>query len=88
MPLKVMDPSDKLNWSHNWIDFLASGDSISSRQWTIDPDASPTLLSNATAESVTVDNLTAGVVYRLSEKITTTNGFNGERSLTIRCTQL
>lgn len=88
MPLKVMDPDDKLDWSHDWTDFLASGDSISSRVWSINPDASPTLLSNTTSASVTVDGLTAGVVYRLSEKITTANGLDGERSLTIRCAQL
>lgn len=85
MTLKIQDPSDRLDWQHDWSDFLASGDTIASRQWTIDPDNSPTLLSSATSAKVYVAGLTAGVVYRLSEKIVTAAGVEGERSLTIRC---
>ena len=85
---QVQDPSDTLDWSNDWTDFLADGDSISSRQWTIDPDASPTLLTNPTAAAVIVAGLTVGTIYALSEKITTANGIIGERSITIRCEQL
>ena len=85
MTIRLMDPSDKLSWSHDWADFLADGDSISSRTWTIDPDASPTLLSDTTLAAVVVDGLTAGVSYRLAEKIVTANGEEAERSLTIIC---
>jgi hypothetical protein len=83
----VQDPNDKLDWSHDWSDFLAAGDSIASRVWSIDPEGgSPSLIvSGGTSASVLIGNLTVGVVYRLSEKITTTNGVIAERSLTIRC---
>ena len=85
MPFKLQDPSDKLVWSHDWTKFLASGDSVSSRVWTLDPDSSPSKLTNETTANVTIDNLVAGTVYRLQEKITTANGEDAERSLTIRC---
>lgn len=81
----LVDPNDQLTWSHDWSDFLAVGDSIASRQWTIDPDASPTLLASATSATVTAGPLDAGNVYRLSEKIATANGEIAERAIVIRC---
>ena len=83
----LQDPTDKLDYQHDWSDFLASGDSISTRLWSIDPDdgGSPSLLSNVTSAAVFVEGLQAGIVYRLSEKITTANGVVAERSITIRC---
>ena len=85
---QTQDPGDTLTWSNDWTDFLASGDSISSRVWTIDPDTSPSLLSGITGATVTVAGLTAGTVYSLTEKITTANGVVAERSTTIRCEEL
>lgn len=85
MTFKLMDPSDVLDWTHDWSAFLAGGDSISSRLWTIDPDASPSHVSDTTAAAVKVSGLAAGTVYRLSEKIVTSAGLTAERSLTIRC---
>ena len=85
---QAQDPSDIQDWSNDWTDYLAGGDTISSRQWTIDPDTSPSLLTNETTAAVLVGGLTLGTVYVLSEKITTVNGIEGERSITIRCEQL
>lgn len=83
----LMDPSDSLNFSNDWSDFLVASpaETISSRLWTIDPDASPSLLSNTTTASVQVAGLSKGNVYRLSEKITTSNGNTKETDITIRC---
>ena len=82
----VQDPNDKLDWTHDWSDFLAAGDTISSRVWSIDPDQSPShIVSGGTSATAWVDNLNVGVVYRLSEKIITANGVEGERAITIRC---
>lgn len=82
---KAMDPTDSLTWQHDWTDFLSGGETVSSRLWTISPDNSPSLLSNTTAASVVVGGLSAGVVYRLSEKITTSAGNVAERAITLRC---
>jgi hypothetical protein len=85
---QIQDPGDTLDWSNDWTDFLAGGDSISSRQWTINPDTSPTLLTNATTAAVKVAGLTKGLTYILTEAITTANGVVGERSIVIRCEDL
>jgi hypothetical protein len=85
MALKPQDPNSTATWQHDWSAELASGETIASRQWSIDPDSDPTLLSNATAETVTVSGLTAGVVYKLSERVVTSAGNALERGFTIRC---
>ena len=84
----TQDPNDEaVDYQHDWSDFLAAGDSISSRVWSIDPDdgGSPSILSNITSAAVFVGNLDLGLVYVLSEKITTANGVIAQRSITIRC---
>ena len=84
----LQDPNDTLDYQHDWTDFLAVGDAIASRVWSIDPNdgGSPSIIvSGGTSASVFVGHLTAGIVYRLSEKITTTNGIIAERAITIRC---
>ena len=85
MALKIMDPSDVLTWFHDWTDFLSSGDTIASRLWTVDPDPSPSRLSNVETAVVTFSNPSWGTRYRLSERVTTANGETAERSLTIVC---
>lgn len=88
MTYKLQDPGDTLTWTHDWTEFLAGGDSISARLWSIDPDASPSHLSNGTTAIVTVAGLQAGQVYLLTEKITTAAGVVAERSLTLRCEEM
>lgn len=85
MTFKLQDPSDTLNYRHDWSDFLAEGESIASRVWSIDPDGSPSVLSNTTSESVTVSGLAKGKVYLLTEQITTSIGNVAQRSFPIRC---
>lgn len=84
---RLQDPADTLDWANDWTNFLAAGDTISAHQWTIEPEESPTLLTNPTSASVLVSGLTKGVVYILSDEITTANGIIAERSVTIRCEQ-
>ena len=81
----LQDPSSTLNWAHDWSNWLAVGDSIASRQWTITPTAT---LQDATTASVKVDGLTVGQEYRLTEAITTANGLQAERTIIIRAEQL
>ena len=88
MTYRLMDPSSVLDWQHDWSSFLAEGDSISSRQWSISPlngttPETPTLANDTTA-TVTVSGLEAGKVYRLVEHIVTANGIEAERSIVLR----
>lgn len=93
MPYLLVDPSSRLNWSHNWEDpldpWLADGDTIASRQWTISPlnAGSPEtpVLSNDTSDIVFVSGLQAGRVYRLTEHVVTAAGLEDDRTLVLRC---
>lgn len=85
----LVNPNDKLDWTHDWADFLGAGDTIASRVWTIYPlhQGTPVtpVLANSTTATVIVSGLLAGNVYYLSEKITTAAGLVGERSIVLRC---
>lgn len=85
MPLKLMRPGEKLTWSHDWSNALASGDAPASRVWTIDPDYSPSLITDPTAATVEVTAPPAGIVCQLTETITSDNGVVDSEQLTIRC---
>jgi hypothetical protein len=89
--LFLIDPQEKLDWSHDWSSFIAEGDTIASRLWTITPlhgtsPESPTLLETPTG-SVYVSNCRVGYVYQLSERITTGAGVTAEKSIALRCEQ-
>lgn len=85
MTYRLQNPADIEKWARDWTtEYLASGETVSAYQWEISPDSSPTLLSNATAETVSVGSLTPGVVYRLSLTVTTTNGRTAKRAITLR----
>ena len=82
----TQDPdATAVDYQLDWSAYLASGDSIVSRLWTINPDESPSLLSQITSATVFVGQLVLGVVYELTEKITTANGVTDQRGITIRC---
>ncbi len=89
MTYRLMDPQSVLDWQHDWAAFLAQGDSISTRQWSITPLNGTTpetpSLTNATGAVVTVAGLLAGKVYRLTEHIVTANGIEADRTITLRC---
>lgn len=86
---QLIDPQSVLDFQHDWTDWLASGDSISSRQWTIAPLNGTTpetpSLSNSTSAAVTVSGCQAGKVYRLTEHVVTANGIEADRTITLRC---
>ena len=75
-------PDEKLEYQFDWTDWLASGETIDTRAWTIDP-VGPTLADIATAV-VTVSGLEFGKIYRLQEAITTSLDQIGVRAITIR----
>ena len=91
----LVDPGSKLNFSHDWDDWLTSGsagsptDTIASRQWTISSNGgSPDpVLTGDTTDVVFVEGLEAGRVYRLTEHIVTDSGIEDERTITLRCDQ-
>jgi hypothetical protein len=89
MALFLIDPQEKLDFTHDWSGFLAEGDAIISRQWAISPlnGTSPEspILSEATAEDVMVEACQAGKVYKLTESIVTAAGIRSDRTIVLRC---
>ena len=83
MSYQLIDPGESLDFAFDWSLWLAEGDSISTRQWTIEPTG-PTL-TGATSATVKVSGCTLGIVYRLAEDVVTANGVSGKRSITLRC---
>jgi hypothetical protein len=83
MPLEILAPDAKLDYSFDWDSWLPDGVSVSTRQWTIEP-AGPTLANETTAQ-VIVSGLTFGKIYRLRESVVLSNDLEDERSIWFRC---
>lgn len=86
----VIDPDAHLDYGHDWTTWLGdTGDTITTSTWTITPTG-PTL-SNSTHDNTTttiwVDSCTLGVTYTLTNHITTDDGREDDRSLTLCCEQ-
>ena len=75
-------PDEKLEYSIDWADWLADGETISTYEWTIDP-VGPTL-ADTTTSVVTVSGCEFGKTYRLQEKITTSLDQDAARAITLR----
>ena len=84
-----IDPESLLDYQYDWTDWIASGDSISARLWSVTPlnGTSPETpaLTNATTAAVKISGCQLGSVYRLVEHITTANGLEADRTVTLRC---
>ena len=89
----LVDPSSKLNFENDWDEegnsWLAEGDTIASRQWSISPlngtsPETPTLTGDTT-DIVFVEGMQAGKVYHLTEHVVTTAGVDDERTIVLRC---
>lgn len=83
----VKDPDAVLPWYWDWTDWLASGEAIASSLMTVSPglvlDSSG---NSATSATAWLSGGTTGTSYRVSNRITTSQGRTDERSITIRVT--
>lgn len=78
------DPQSVLDYGVDWSDWLASGETISTSAWTV--PAGITKDSDTKGDTSTVIWLsggTAGEIYTLANKITTTDSRTVERSIQI-----
>lgn len=84
MSYVLQDPAAVLNYSHDWVTegWLAVGDSIASRVWTITPLAT---LVGATGDVVFVSDLQLGERYELTEHVVTAAGVEDDRTIVIAC---
>jgi hypothetical protein len=87
---QLVDPDSKLDFTHDWSDWLVGGNTITARKWTITPqEGSPgmPLLIGDTNATVFVQGCKPGMVYRLVERVTTSGGAVDDRTIVLRCDQ-
>ena len=87
MAFFLQDPDEKLTHSVDWVDWLATDDTIASGSWSITP-AGPTVLDlgeSGTVVSASVESCTRGVIYRLTCDMVSNDGETGQQSIAIRC---
>jgi hypothetical protein len=91
MSYVLADPNSKLDFAHDWTQWLADGDTITSRQWSITPlnNTSPEtpILAGDTTDTCFVEGLEAGKIYHLVERVVTAAGVEDDRTIVIRCEQ-
>lgn len=84
------DPDATLDWIFDWNDWLTEAETISSSSFILDPGISiDPVKGNSNTTKTTVVWLTGGTegqVYRVTNRITTSEGRTDDRSFTLRCT--
>lgn len=86
----VIDPDERLDFTVDWADWLAQGDTIQASTWTVTPSGTVALDGesvSAAAATVFMSAARFGDLYRLTNRIVTAQNRTGERSLAIRCEQ-
>ena len=84
MSVFTHDPSAVLDYAVDWSAWLADGEVIASSTWTVPEgmeQATPPPSHTDTKTTVWVTGGTAGTRYRLTNRITTSQGRTDERSI-------
>lgn len=87
MTIFLKDPAAVLDFTADYSDYLAEGETISTSTWSADPDGGLTIGSATNtggAPTVFVSGGTAGQVVVLTNRIVTSAGRTDDRSFTIR----
>jgi hypothetical protein len=81
------DPDAVLDWIFDWNDWLGETENISSATFIVDPGITVTT-NSYTQKTATVwlQGGTEGQVYRVTCRVTTSEGRTDDRSFTLRCT--
>jgi hypothetical protein len=84
------DPDATLDWIFDWNPWLGEFETITNAQFIVDPGISidPVKGTNFTQKTATVwlTGGTEGQVYKVTCRITTSEGRTDDRSFTLRCT--
>ena len=90
MSLLLKDPEAILDYLIDWgAEYLTEGELLVASQWSVDPDEADGIAIagadfDATKSTVKATAGSAGRIYRLVNRVTTTGGRTDERSVTIR----
>lgn len=87
MSIYIKDPSELLDYVEDWDDYwLAAGETISTSTWTAASGITVSSSSNTTTTAtVWLSGGTHGQEYLVTNRITTSAGRTGERSIKIIC---
>lgn len=86
----LQDPDATLKWTFDWSSYLASGETISTSAWSVEPDDSGIGLqvgSDSKTTTTTTVSLSGGVrgeTYRVTNRIVTTNDNTEDRTIEVR----
>lgn len=79
------DPDAVLDFGFDWSDWLATGETISTSEWTVEDGITKDSDTNDTTKStIWLSGGTAGITYELTNTITTSASRTDERSMKIR----
>ena len=89
MSLYLKDPQARIDYAINWSAAYLDGQAIATSSWTVspaEPDAISIVASSFDMQrtSATLSGGTAGHVYRITNRITLTDGQIDERSISLR----
>jgi len=87
MAAKIKDPNAVLDYSIDWSTWLATSETISASSWTVPTGITQTTPAPSFTNTVTTIWLlggTAGTTYTLTNHITTNQGRQDDRSITIQ----
>ena len=89
MSLFLKDPGASLDWTVDWASGYLDGQTITDSQWSALPDENGgiAIAATMTQPTRTAATLTGGMpghVYRVSNRVTLSDGRIDERTLTIR----
>jgi hypothetical protein len=87
--LSPKDPNDVLDYEVNWSQWLPTGDTIATSEWFVPDGITQDSESNTnTTTTIWLSGGTAGQSYALTNRITTTQGRQRDRTITIRVREL
>lgn len=89
MSLFLKDPGASLDWTVDWAAGYLNGETISDSQWSVIPVeaggiAIATTAAQPTRTAVTLAGGVPGRLYRISNRVTLSDGRIDERSLSVR----
>ncbi len=89
MSLYLKDPQARIDYAIDWSAAYLDGQAIAASLWTIspdDPDAIGVLASTFDAQrtSATLSGGKSGCIYRITNRVTLTDGQIDERSISLR----
>lgn len=84
----IKDPDAALDWQFNWADWLEDGETITSSSFESDPGITITSVGHDdTVATVWLSGGTAGSVYRVTNRVVTSQSRTDDKSINIRVTE-